>query len=188
MTSDRITDSQKSASYSSTASIIPPVPGASPYPGAPPHEAPHPRPSESLPPRTTLSPVVGGNTGAPTSSSIISTGSAPLPGSSTSATSPVSRTPGISDTTHISLPGIAPVTASHAIWQQPQTLPAATHSLPPASGHRGSWDVSPFLESGSGPTSATYYQRDHHDLGDDRASVSGGTQSSPHTASNVNVP
>ncbi|KAI5814236.1 hypothetical protein BZA77DRAFT_106809 [Pyronema omphalodes] len=153
-----------SASYSSTASIIPPTPGASPYPGAPPHESahPHPRSSEAgLPPRQTASPV-----GEPLS----------LP--PTTAGLPVTT---VGSPSHISLPTIA----VPGVWPQAHSLPATPQTLAPPQAHRGSWDVnvgvpvSPFLDN---PGQATgYYSRDHID---DRTAPGHG-HSSPQSS---NVP
>lgn len=160
-----------SASYSSTASIIPPTPGASPYPGAPP------RPADSLPTRATPSPSHGDTIAPPApSSAALLSASVSLP--VTAGGSPVNRGTGLSDP-HISLPGIGPGTGAHSLWAPPQTLPAA-HPIAPPHAHRGSWDGMPYLDSGTASSSA-YYPRDNG------VSAAERPQSSTQTTNNLNV-
>ncbi|KAF8544892.1 hypothetical protein BDD12DRAFT_722955, partial [Trichophaea hybrida] len=177
-----------SASYSSTASIIPPTPGASPYPGAPLHESSHPRP-ENMPPRGLSEPSVAEPI-APTASvanahATTRPATAPLAENTTSPAigSPGNRASAISDSHISSLPGV-----QVAGWAQSQTLPATPHPIAPAPAHRGgpSWDVSPFIEPA--PSSRTYYQPEHAVSTEERISISGGTHPSPQSTSNVNVP
>jgi hypothetical protein len=168
-----------SASYSSTASIIPPTPGASPYPGAPPpQQSPRQRPTENLPPRTVSSPTgADPSTSNGTPSSLSATTAAiPIPGSSSST----SLNRNVSES-HISLPNIVPSANAHTMWplQPLQPLPSA-QSLNPMSARRLSWDTSPYLEanSSSGPS---YYARDPHAGPDERTPVSGaGAGAGPH--------
>jgi hypothetical protein len=170
----------QSASYSSTASVIPPSP-ASVYPSNPGNPPPD---NNTLDTRGTASPALPDATSSIAPLQNLTT---PLPQNSSLA-SPISlgRVSGPADV-QIPLPLIQP---SSNIWP-----PQQTHSVPPTphgsipSIPRAAWDVSPYMDNSPASAPATssqavYYERAQMD---EREPVSAGPSSQQQLA-NINVP
>ncbi|KAL7275338.1 hypothetical protein RUND412_001714 [Rhizina undulata] len=174
-----------SASYSSTASVIPSAPGST-YPGAPPGETSQGGSTESVPPAHTP-PSASDSTSAGPSKVITGTaGPPPIKPPPPSATPPITRPVGSTDIqSHI--PARPPLPASHSMWtQQPQSQHIS------AQGSRSSWDNMPAYLENSPATSAPaggqalHYQRAAV-TGEDRESVSVAGQTGTQLSSDVNA-
>ncbi|KAI5779280.1 hypothetical protein EDC01DRAFT_633970 [Geopyxis carbonaria] len=164
-----------SASYSSTASVIPPNPSSSAYPKR--------TPSASEPSRN---PQSQSRTGSASSSKAIEAPSvipSSKPHSSVSHSHSTSPGPIIGKSSTDALPSIMSTSSSaHGGWPAQSVAPP----LPSVLGSSG-WASSSYLDpiASSAPSHpSSYYQR----TPDDRDPVSAGGQLSHHTSSSANVP
>ncbi|KAH8155251.1 uncharacterized protein LAJ45_00260 [Morchella importuna] len=171
-----------SASYSSTASVIPAVPGGSAYPGGP-GESTKSGPSDAPPSRVPSPPsATDSKSSAGPSASITGTAGPPsLKQPPLTTSPPIQRTSGQDLQPHTALP---PPSSQHGnMWHAQQPL------APPTTGQRN-WDMAAYLEANptANPAGAQVVHYSHGPItSEDREPVSG---SGPpvQLPSDVNVP
>lgn len=162
----------KSASYSSTASVIPTAPGGSVYPGGPP-EPSQSGPSDAPPSRVPSPPsATDSKSSSGPSATITGTAGPPsLKQPPLTTSPPIPRVGGPQDLQpHPALP---PPPSQHGMWHSQQPL-----APPPSQGQRASWDMAAYLEAGPAAANPAGTQVVHYPHGpitsEDREPVPGG--------------